>query len=107
MRSPGGELLADVRKATGTSQATLAARAGTTQSAISRIESGNTSPSIRSLERLLALMGHRLVLASEPVEDGIDRSLIRANLALDDDVRVRRGLDFAEVVRRNRGAAST
>ena len=94
------------RSAAGISQAQLAARAGTTQSAISRIESGSSSPSVATLARLLGLMGRRLQLESVPAEDGIDRSMITANLSVSPEERVRKGLQFADLVRRNRGAAS-
>ena len=98
--------LRTARRAAGISQAHLAARAGTTQSAISRIETGSSSPSVASLARLLGLMGQRLELTSVPMDDGIDRSMIAANLAIDPEERVRRGLGFSDLVRRNRGAAA-
>jgi hypothetical protein len=49
----------------GLTQAELARRAGTAQSAVARYESGAASPSIRTLERLLAAAGHRLVLDAQ------------------------------------------
>jgi transcriptional regulator with XRE-family HTH domain len=81
----------------------LAIRAGTTQSAISRIEQGRGSPTVRTLAELLHLMGEELVLAVERRDSGIDLSLNQANLELTPEQRVRRGLEFADVVRRNRG----
>lgn len=98
-------LLRVTRQGAGLTQAQLAARAGTTQSAISRLEAGKGSPSVDSLRHLLGLLGHRLELGTSPVVDGIDRDMIRANLSLDSADRVRRGLQHAEFVRRNRGAA--
>ncbi len=100
-----GELLRAARRRHGVSQARFAARAGTTQSAISRIESDRVSPSVETLTSLLHLLGEDLVLASTERDTGIDRELTRANLSHDTAARVRRGLEFADLVRRNRGAA--
>src|SRR6266508_2466889 len=60
-----GELLRTVRRRHGLSQAQLAARARTSQAAISRIERGLVSPSIATLATLLDLMGEELVLDAE------------------------------------------
>ncbi len=54
------------------SQSELAARAGTSQPAVSRYESGASSPSVKTLERLLAAAGARLELAAVPVERRFD-----------------------------------
>jgi transcriptional regulator with XRE-family HTH domain len=98
-----GELLRDARQRHGVSQQSLATRASTTQSAISRIERDRISPSIETLRELLHLLGEDLVLAAESRDAGIDRTLNRANLALTPAQRVRRGMEFADFVRRNRG----
>jgi transcriptional regulator with XRE-family HTH domain len=87
----------------GLSQERLALRAGTTQSAISRIEQERGSPTVRTLEQLLHLMGDDLVLMVEKRDSGIDLTLNQANLELTPEQRVHRGLEFADVVRRNRG----
>ena len=99
-----GQLLRDARKRHGVSQARLATRAGTTQSVISRIENDGVSPSVQTLRELLRLVGEDLVLGAEPRNSGIDRDMVRANLALDPAERVRRGLAWSDFVRRNRGA---
>lgn len=52
--------LRETRLRAGLSQAALAARAGTSQAAISAYESGRKAPSVQTLSRLLAAMGHRL-----------------------------------------------
>lgn len=100
-----GQLLRDARRRHGVSQARLAARASTTQSAISRIERDRVSPSVETLRSLLHLLGEDLVLASEERDSGIDRTLNRFNLQYTAADRVSRGLDFADFVRRNRGVA--
>ena len=86
------------------SQARLAARAGTTQSAISRIERDQVSPSVETLRSLVRLLGEDLVLGSEPRDAGIDRTLIRERLRATPAERVEYGLEFADFVIRNRGA---
>ena len=62
------ELLRAARQRHGLSQATLAARAGTSQPVISAYERGLRDPTTRTLRRLLAAAGDRLELrlASDP-----------------------------------------
>lgn len=48
------------------SQAEVASRMGTTESAISRLESGRAKPSTRTLERYAAATGHRLRISLDP-----------------------------------------
>lgn len=48
------------------SQAEVASRMGTTESAISRLESGRVKPSTRTLERYAQATGHRLHISLEP-----------------------------------------
>ena len=98
-----GELLKETRRRSGISQELLAARAGTTQSAISRIESGRVSPSVDTLWELLYLLGEDLELTAQKRDFGIDVTLNRANLSLSPSQRVQRGLAFSDFVRRNRG----
>jgi transcriptional regulator with XRE-family HTH domain len=78
-------------------------RASTTQSAISRIERDRVSPSVGTLGELLYLMGEDLTLGAKQRDFGIDRTLNETNLALAPSLRVKRGLAFADFVRRNRG----
>lgn len=65
----GGELVREARKRAGLTQAQLAGRAGTTQSAIARLESGRTSPAFQQVERLLRLCGFQLLVALAPHDD--------------------------------------
>lgn len=99
-----GLLLREARLRHGLSQERLARRAGTTQSAISRIEQERGSPTVKTLAELLHLMGEDLVLTTEKRNSGIDLTLNRANLDLTPAERVERGLGFADLVRRNRGS---
>lgn len=100
-----GELIRGTRRRHGLSQRRLATRAGTTQSAISRIEADRVSPSIATLRMLLRVMGEQLVLDAGPVEHGSDRTLLRRNLSLPPEERVRRGVEHSNFVLRNRGVA--
>jgi transcriptional regulator with XRE-family HTH domain len=98
-----GELLRQARHRHGVSQGGLATRAGTTQSAISRIERDRISPSVETLRELLYLLGEDLSLGSDVRDFGIDRTLNESNLAFNPAHRVKRGMEFADFVRRNRG----
>ncbi len=51
-----------VRTEAGLTQAELAERMGTTQSAIARMEGGGTRPSLDTLEKLAAAVGQELVV---------------------------------------------
>ncbi|MGN6275770.1 MAG: helix-turn-helix domain-containing protein [Solirubrobacterales bacterium] len=98
-----GRLLREARIRHGLSQERLAIRAGTTQSAISRIEKDRVSPTVQTLTELLHLLGEDLVLEARKRDTGIDLTLNRANLALTPEQRVEKGLQFADFVRHNRG----
>src|SRR5437870_1272833 len=58
--------LRGARHRAGLSQAELAARAGTSQATISAYESGRKTPSVATLERLLAASGARLAVEPRP-----------------------------------------
>jgi transcriptional regulator with XRE-family HTH domain len=75
-----GELIKRTRERHGISQRSLAVRAATDQGAISRIERGEVSPSVETVERLLAAMGERLRLESGPFEGDHDPLHVRATL---------------------------
>ena len=65
----GGELVREARRRAGLTQRELAARAGTTQSAIARLESGRTSPSFEQVERLIKLCGFSMIVNLTPYDD--------------------------------------
>lgn len=102
-----GRLLKEARMRCGLSQQRLARRAGTTQSAISRIEQERISPTVQTLAELLHLMGEELVLRAERRDTGVDLSLNQANLELTPEERVQKGLEFADFVRANRGGETS
>jgi transcriptional regulator with XRE-family HTH domain len=98
-----GELLREARKRHGVSQERLAIRAGTTQSAISRIERDRVSPSVDTLRALLDLLGEDLAIAAERRDSGVDLSLNEESLRRSSSERLQYGLAFADMVRRKRG----
>jgi transcriptional regulator with XRE-family HTH domain len=79
MATPG-ELLREARERHGVSQKRLAMRAGTTQSAISRIERDRISPTVETLRELLYLLGEDLKLGATRRDAGIDATLISERL---------------------------
>jgi transcriptional regulator with XRE-family HTH domain len=97
-----GELLRDARRRHGLTQAQLAARARTSQAAISRIERDLVSPSVATLASLLDLMNEELVLQAREVDWGHDQTRLEANLKKTADERFRSGVSFSRWVERNR-----
>lgn len=85
----GGELVREARKRAALTQGQLADRAGTTQSAIARLESGRTSPSLEQVERLLRLCGFQLIVELTPYDDS-DIVQAEAQLRRTPDERIAR-----------------
>lgn len=73
-----GALIRDTRKRHKISQRSLALRAATDQAAISRIERNESSPSIETVERLMAAMGEDLRLQATRPEGMHDPLHLRA-----------------------------
>ena len=73
-----GELIRITRERCGLSQARLARRVGTHQSAISRIEADEVSPGVDTLDLLLRAMGSHLEIAAAEPEREYDRLHRRA-----------------------------
>lgn len=85
-----GELIRAVRTRRGLTQSALARRAGTTQTAISRLESGGRSPTVETLRRLLQVMGEDLQLDASSLRRAHDPDHLRAELALTPTQRLER-----------------
>jgi len=110
-------LLAALRETAGLSQRDLARRAGMSQPAIARLESGRAVPTFGTLERLARAAGFELSLelAPRPVADplvdafkrDIDRTLLRENLKKTVDQRIRSMAENQEAVRELRRAVRT
>jgi hypothetical protein len=76
------------------SQAALAARAGTSQQALSKIENGFVSPSIETLARLAAAVGEELGLESRPREVPFDPAQLATAAASPMAERLERALSW-------------
>lgn len=98
----GGTIIREARLRAGLSQAQLADRVGTTQSAIARSERGTTEPSFARVVEIVAAAGLSFVpQMQEP--DVSDWSLALDNLRLSVDERARRhrsAVRFVEAGRR-------
>jgi transcriptional regulator with XRE-family HTH domain len=75
-------VIRNARRAAGLSQAELAARLATTQSAVARLERPGSNPRVETLDAALRATGHRLALESTPVGAGLDEDQIRSRLDL-------------------------
>ncbi len=104
-RMDPGRHLREARRRSGLSQRALAARAGTSQSVVARIENGQTSPSVDTLVRLLEAAGLELrtELVVRPIVDSHMLDDIERILALTPEQRLEevRNVDaFVKAARR-------
>ena len=76
-----GPTLKEAREAAGLTQADLATRLGTTQSAVARLESAGANPRVDTFRRAIEATGNALQLRLEPsAYPPLDESLIVENL---------------------------
>lgn len=101
MRS--ASLLREARLRAGLTQSQLAERAGTTQSAVARWETGGTRPSLETLVRLIRACGLELRVELEEL-DPHTWSLIERNLALSPEGRLRQLVNTVRFIREGRAA---
>jgi transcriptional regulator with XRE-family HTH domain len=100
------EALSDARMRAGLTQRELARRAGTSQPVIARLEGGQSSPTLATVERLAAAAGYdvKMELAPKPQRDpvieaykrDVDRTLLRRNLERTVDERIRSLIELQE-----------
>jgi hypothetical protein len=83
----GTHLVKEARKRAGLTQAELAARVGTTQSAVARIESGAVNPSLDHLTRLVRAAGFDIDVRLVPYDDH-DLSMALRNRTLTPEQRL-------------------
>ena len=89
----GTHLVREARKRAGLTQAQLAARVGTTQSAVARVESGSVSPSLEHLTKLVRAAGFDIDLRLVPYDDH-DLSMALRNRTLTPEQRFENMLAF-------------
>lgn len=97
----GSDLIREARRRAGLTQRELAELAGTTQSAIARLESGRSSPSFDTVRRMMRLCGFNLLVALDPYDDS-DLAQALALLRKTPDERIDEldaGLKFAVELR--------
>jgi transcriptional regulator with XRE-family HTH domain len=82
-------LLRELRQRAGWSQAALADRASTSQSAVARYETGAATPSLSTLQRLVAATGHHLHVTAAPAPDPADVHLAEQLLRMSPPDRLR------------------
>jgi len=76
-----GRLIREARRLGGLTQADLARRLGTTQSAVSNWERGRDTPRVDTLARILDACGFEADMTFRRLDD-VDRTQIRENLAM-------------------------
>ncbi len=81
----------EARRRAGLSQAELAARAGTTQSAIARLERGGGHPSLERISQLVEACGFEVRIHLVPTDDD-GWQQVRANAARSPEERIARSL---------------
>lgn len=82
-------VLRRLRQAAGWSQAVLADRASTSQSAVARYETGAVAPSLATLQRLVAALGHHLRVTADAAPDADDVLLAEQLLRMTPTDRLR------------------
>lgn len=101
-----GALIRSTRERHGLTQAQLALRAGTSQNAVSRLERDEISPSLDTIERLLAAMGERLELSVRRIDGGFDPDHLADSMAQTMAERLERSLAWNRFAGRLTGVAS-
>ncbi len=100
-----GDLLREARLRAGLTQKQLATRAGTSQPAIARWESGAVQPSLERLRELIRACGLELTYGLANYDDSYDEWIERY-LALSPEERVEQAIDRAGVVRELQAAVA-
>jgi transcriptional regulator with XRE-family HTH domain len=89
-----GELIKELRTGHGLSQRALAYRAGTSQSAIARIEAGDEDVTWARLRSILTAMGDEPVLDSKRLPSRYDVHDLMRDRAMSPEARLANGLSF-------------
>jgi transcriptional regulator with XRE-family HTH domain len=89
-----GQLIRTTRLRTGLSQRRLARRVGTQQSAISRLEADEISPSVETLDLLLRAMGESLEIGTDEPERAYDPAHRKATAERSPSERLALGISW-------------
>jgi transcriptional regulator with XRE-family HTH domain len=89
-----GRLIRTIRLEAGLSQGRLARRVGTQQSAISRLEADEISPSVETLDLLLRAMGERLEIGAGEPERAYDPAHRKATAERSPSERLALGISW-------------
>jgi transcriptional regulator with XRE-family HTH domain len=84
-----GSLIRHARRAAGLSQAELARRLETTQSAVARLESRRSNPRLDTLDRAIAAAGQELEISFRRPEPQVDETMTASNLRKSSAERLR------------------
>ena len=105
-----GSLLRRVRQEAGLTQREMAVRAGTSQPAVAAYEAGRQTPTLGTLERLLAACGHELVVTTRRVSSPPTAALLSRNRVRILQLARKRGVTnvrvFGSVARGDAGSES-
>lgn len=89
-----GSLIRDARRADGLTQAQLARRLGITQPSVARMEAAGDEVSVATLQRALNALGRSLELRATRRAPSHDETLLRENLRMTPEQRLRVFDDF-------------
>lgn len=89
-----GELIRERRVAHGLSQRELAYRAGTSQSAVARIEAGDEDITWKRLRSLLFAMGDEPILETKRLQSRYDPDDLMRDRAMAPEARLASGVNF-------------
>ena len=97
------QLIREARRRAGLTQAQLAARLGTTQAAVARLERPGANPTLATLQEAVSAAGHRL--GARLVPSSVDDTLIASNLRRSPAERLQRFESAHASLARLRGLA--
>lgn len=103
----GRSIVKEARRRAGLTQAELAARVGTTQSAIARLEAGATAPALERVDALVRACGFSLAIELDGSIDPDEWARARRNLALSFDQRLTNAVNAARFVLAGRTARTS
>lgn len=83
------QLIRDARRDASLTQAELASRLGTTQSAIARLEAEGANPRVGTLTRALEACDREILLEARPRRSSIDEALVAGRLSLSPGDRIK------------------